>query len=134
MANFVGTATTITFGTSAFTAELLGLSGNDISREDIDITHMGSTIYREFMPSNLVDGGSVDMEILWDPDDQPPVEAVAETITITFPSALANGATLVFTGYVSSWSWGSPLEDKMTANFTMKVDGKTDPAWTDASA
>ncbi len=130
----VGTGTTITFGTSAFTAELLSLSGNDISREDIDVTHMGSTIYREFIPSALIDGGSVDMEILWDPDDQPPIEGVAETITIEFPSPLTTGAKLVFTGYVNSWSWGGPLEDKMTANFTMKIDGLTDPVWSVASA
>ncbi len=133
MATFVGTATTIAFGTSSFTAELLGLDGNDISREDIEVTHMGSTNYKEFIPSNLVDGGAVDMEILWDPDNQPPVVGVAETITITFPSALAVGAKLVFTGYVNSWSWGAPLEDKMTANFTMKVDGKTDPVWSIAA-
>ena len=131
----VGTGTTIAFGTSSFTAELLSLNGNDISREDIDVTHMGSTVYREFQPSDLVDGGTIDMELAFDPDEQPPVLAVAETITITFPSSLANGATFVFTGYVNSWSWADPLEDKMTASCTIKVDGKgTAPAWTDASA
>lgn len=130
----IGTGTTIAFGTSSFDAELLSLNGNDISREDIDVTHMGSTAYREFMPSDLVDGGSIDMEIMFDPDEQPPINAAAETITITFPTSLASGATFVFTGYVNSWSWGDPLEDKMTAQLTIKVDGKTDPEWTVASA
>lgn len=130
----IGTGTTIAFGTSSFDAELLSLNGNDISREDIDVTHMGSTAYREFMPSDLVDGGSIDMEIMFDPDEQPPINAAAETITITFPTSLASGATFVFTGYVNSWSWGDPMEDKMTAQLTIKVDGKTDPEWTVASA
>ncbi len=131
----VGTATTIVFGTSAFTAQVESINGNDISREDIDVTHMGSTVYREFIPSELVDGGSIDMEILFDPNEQPPILAAPETITITFPipSGGAAGATFVFTGYVNAWTWTDPLEDKMMASITIKVDGKTDPAWTNSS-
>ncbi len=129
----VGTGTTIVFGTSSFSAELLSINGNDISREDIDVTHMGSSAYKEFMPSDLIDGGSIDIEIAFDPDAQPPIAAAAETITITFPipAGSASGATFVFTGYINTWSWTDPLEDKMTATATIKVDGKgTDPAWT----
>lgn len=131
----VGTGTTIAFATSSFSAEILSVNGNDISREDIDTTHMGTTNYRTFMPSDLVDGGSIEMEINFDPDAQPPVTAVPEQITITFPipSGSSNGATLVFSGYVNNWSWSDPLEEKMTATMTIKVDGNTEPAWTDAS-
>lgn len=129
----VGTGTTIVFGTSSFTAELLSVNGNDVTREDIDATHMGSTGYREFNPARLVDGGSIEMEFGFDPDDQPPVTGVAETITITFPlpSGGATAATFVFTGYINAWSWGAPLEENMTGTATIKVDGKgTAPAWT----
>ena len=57
----VGTATTIAFATSSFSAELLSLNGNDISRDDIDITHMGSTVFKEFMPGDLQDGGMIEI-------------------------------------------------------------------------
>lgn len=132
----IGTGIAIAFGTSSFSAELLALNGNDISREDIDTTHMGTTAYRTFMPSALVDGGTIEMEFGFDPDEQPPIEAAPETITITFPlpSGMSTAATLAFTGYINSWSWGAPLEDKMTGTATMKVDGLTDPVWTDAAA
>jgi len=132
----VGTGTTIAFATSSFTAELLALNGNDITRADIDVSHMGSTAYMEYQPGALVDGGSIDIEIGFDPDVQPPVSAAAETITITFPVASGNssGATFVFTGYVNTWSFAVPLEDRMTATATIKVDGKgTAPAWTDGA-
>lgn len=128
----VGTGTTVAFGTSSFTAEVLSVNGNDISREDIETTHMGTTNYRTFMPSDLVDGGSVDMEIAFDPDSQPPFTAAAETITITFPlpAGQSTPADVEFSGYVSSWSWSDPLEERMTADITIKVDGETEPTWT----
>lgn len=127
----VGTATTIVFATSAFSAEVMSLNGSDITREDIDVTHMGSTAWKEFQPSDLADGGAIEMEIHFDPDEQPPIAGAAETITITFPvpAGGAAGATFIFTGYVSSWSWTAPLEEVMTAEITIKVDGKTAPAW-----
>jgi hypothetical protein len=128
----VGTATTITFGTSGFTADVVSLNGSDITREDIDVTHLGSTGYMEFQPANLSDGGSIEMEIHFDPDAQPPHQADPETITITFPLPPGgiSPATFVFTGYVNSWSWEVPLEEVMTAEVTIKVDGKTLPVWT----
>ncbi len=128
----VGTGTTIVFGTSSFTAEILSVNGNDISREDVPTTHMGTTNYHTFMPSKLVDGGSIEMEIAFDPDSQPPITAAAETITITFPlpSGQSTAANLAFSGYVNSWSWSDPLEERMTANITIKVDGESEPAWT----
>jgi len=131
-----GTGTTIAFGTSSYSTEILSISGNDITREDIDVTHMGSTNYREFIPGDLVDGGTIEMEILLDPDDQPPIAGAAETITITFPipSGSSNGATLAFTGYINAWSWTAPLEETMSGTITIKIDGKgTEPNWTDAS-
>lgn len=130
----VGTGITIAFGTSSFTAEVLSINGNDISRTAVDVTHMGSS-RMEFMPGDLVDEGSIDLEIGLDPDVQPPISGVAETITITFPipAGDSNGATLVFTGFVTDWSFAVPLEDKMTATVTIKSDGLTAPQWTDAS-
>lgn len=132
----IGTTTTIAFATTSFTAELIGLNVNDITRPDIDVTHMGSTIYREFLPGKLADGGMVEMEIGFDPDTQPPILEDPEVITITFPlpDGMATAAKVVFTGYVNSWSAGLPLEDKMTATISIKVDGITAPVWSVAAA
>lgn len=130
-----GTGATIVFGTSAFTAEIMSMSGNDISRADIDDTHLTTTGYRTYIPSDLLEGGTVEFEFAFDPDSQPPIDGAAETITITFPipAGDSSGATLAFTGYINNWSWSVPLEEKMTGSATIKVDGKTDPVWTDAA-
>lgn len=127
-----GTATTIAFGTSSFTAEVISINGSDITREDIDVTHLGSTSYMEFQPAKLADGGTIEMEIHFDPDAQPPILGAAETITITFPlpAGQATPADLEFTGYVNSWGFEVPLEEVMSAEITIKVDGKTAPVWT----
>lgn len=132
----VGTGTTITFGTSSFTAEVLNVNGVDVSRQPIDVTHMGSTGFREFIPTRLVDPGGAQVEILFDPNSQPPINQPAETITVTFPvpSGDSSGATLQFSGFVTDWDWGDPLEDKITANLTLKADGKAvKPTWTASS-
>jgi hypothetical protein len=129
----VGTGTTIAFGTSGFTAEVMSVAGNDITREDIEVTNMASTNYREFIPSKLVDAGSIEMEISFDPNSQPPIAGAAEVITITFPlpAGGATPATLVFSGYVNSWSWTSTMEEKMEGTITIKIDGNSsEPAWT----
>ena len=87
------------------------------------------------MPSSLVEGGTVDFEFSFDPNSQPPIAAAAETITVTFPIPAGDsaGATLIFTGYINSWTWGAPLEDKMTGSATIKVDGLTGPTWAASS-
>ena len=128
----VGTGTTIVFGTSGFSAEVMTINGNDITREDIETTHMGTTGYKTYIPGDLVEGGAIEMEINFDPDAQPPITGVPETITITFPLP-AGGITpadVEFSGYVNSWSWADPMEEKMTADVSIKVDGVTDPVWT----
>lgn len=130
----VGTGCTITWGTSTFSPELLDLSQGDIARTVVDISDMGTTGARRKMAGDLYDAGELEVEILFDPDDVPPVTAAAETITITFPvpAGKTTGAKVAGTGFISNWRWGAPLEDRMTASFTITWDGATDPAWTDS--
>lgn len=126
-----GTGITIGFGTSNFTAEIMSVNGSGITRPSIDTSHHGST-ERTFIPGDLVDNGTVDVEINFDPDEQPPIDEAPETVTITFPTALDNGATLVGSAFVTDWEWGGPLEDKLTASFTLKWAGAV--TWTDESS
>ena len=129
----VGTGLAIVFGTSGFTAEITDVNGQGISRESINTSHHGSTIYHAFMPSDLVDPGELTMEFSFDPDEQPPVTSATETITITFPlpAGGVTAATLAASGFVTSWEWGAPLEEKMTATATIKWTGT--PVWTDST-
>ena len=134
----VGMGTTIAFATSAFTASITNVDSSDITRNVIDKTHLSTTGSREKMPGDLVDEGDVTFQFQFDPDAQPPIGAAAESITITFPvpAGKSTGATLIGTGFISSWTWGGiDAEDSslMTGTGVITWDGATPPAWTDSA-
>lgn len=131
----IGTGCTIGFSASSFTAEITGINGSDISREAIDTSHMGTTGEKTKLPGDLFDAGSVEFEIAFKPGEEPPIADAPETLTVTFPLASgdATPANVAGTGFCTGWSWGAPLEDKMTATFTWTWDGGTGPTWTPAA-
>ena len=129
----VGTGITISFGTSSFSAEFLNVSQSGITRVAIPTSHLGTTSRHTFMPGDLVDEGEFTAEFAFNPNNQPPISGAAETITITFPvpSGSSNSATAAFSGFCTGWEWTGSLEEKMTANLTIKISGTV--TWVDAS-
>jgi len=128
----------LTFATSTVDSVTLGIlsgSRSAVTVTDIDTSHIGTSgDNMTFIPADLVDGGTYDFDVMYDPDDD--VDAlvgVSQTITVTYPvpSGKSNGATVAFTGYINSWSQELPLDDKMTASISIKV--ATDPTHTAAS-
>lgn len=132
MAADVGTGTTITFASSGFTAQITNVSLSDIQRASVDITHMGSTT-KEYMPGDLVDWGSIEIEILFDPDTWPPIDQAAETVTVTFPipSGKSSGATAYGSGFLTKESGTVGLEEAMKMSCTLKWAGAV--SFTDAA-
>lgn len=129
----VGTGTSITFGTSGFDANLLSIDGPSSTRESVETSHMGTTGDHTFMPADLVDRGEVSLTFEFDPDKEPPIDQAAETITITWPvpSGSSNGATWQFTGFMTDYSPGAAIDERMEASATIKISG--DINFTDAS-
>lgn len=129
----ITTGATVVFGTSAFSAELMSVGLPGVTRQSIDTTHMGTTVARTFIPSDLIDWGELEIEFAFDPDNEPPMDGVAETITITFPipSGGIGGATIAGSGFFTNFSMTGPLEEKMTATATIKWSG--DLTWTDST-
>lgn len=130
----LGTGTTIVFGTSSFAAQLTNaqpVSGG--VRAPHQTSHMGTTVAHTFIASKLIDWGELAIDFWFDPDNEPPLDAAAETITITcpIPSGQSNGATLVGTGFLIGYDNVIPLEELMTASAVIKWSG--DLAWTDSS-
>lgn len=121
----VGTGTTIVFGTSAFSADLLSVNSSGMTREAFETSHMGTTSDMTFSPKNLVDNGTIDIEFAFDPDAQPPIAGAVETVTITFPlpDGGISAATLVGSGFITDFSFGAELEERMTATATLKWSG-----------
>lgn len=148
MANVLGHGTTITFGTSAFTATLTNLSGPNMSIDDVDVSHMGTTLrVKEYTPG-MLEPGEISCDVLFDPSqlkDAPPFSdnyiasgwsnaaSETESITIQWPPAAGEttGAKTVFDGYIKSIEPTTPLDGVVTASMTVKVSGI--PVFTAAS-
>lgn len=123
-----GFASTITFQ-SGFFAQILSMSWDGISRPAINTTHMGSTAatatnfgVATYIPGKVTDPGALTVEFHFNPDTNPPIDAVAETITIGFPGS-ATPATWAGSGFMTDFSLIDPLDDKMTARATLKFSG-----------
>lgn len=115
-----GFGITITWATSSFTAEITDATLPEQIREAIQTSHTETTDgEKTFIPSDLVDGGELQYEINFDPEESPPMGASAENITVAF----ASGADWQFSGFMTSYAPTAPLEDRMTASVTVKVSG-----------
>jgi hypothetical protein len=125
-----GTGTTIVFGTTGFTADILSLTPSGRERGEYETTHMGTTGSKTWSPVKLIDEGSLDMAYNFDADYEPPIKLAPETVTITFPipAGSSTGATLVGSGFLTGDSWSSELEEKMTGGATLRWAGPV--TWT----
>jgi len=127
-----GHGATIVFGTSSFTSEVVSIDWSGITRDPIDATHLGSVAPTasefggmEFIPPDLADSGELSVEIHTDPDKIPPVNLVAETITITFPKVPADTSATIWagTGFVTGYSANITSGEKMTTTMIIKISG-----------
>lgn len=128
-----GHKATIAFTTSAFTASFTKIGGFEMSRESLDTSHLGTTSYRTKRPGDLVDCGQFECEFFYGADVQPPITAVAETVTITLPdstSGSGSGATIVGSGYISSFTTPDLVSDQMMVA-TMTVVWAGQPTFND---
>ena len=119
MTAFISTGIAITFATG-FLAEILDVSGPNTSRENQNVSHMGTTDWHEFLPTKLTDAGELSVDLHFNPGTTPPWGDANEAIEITFPDT----STWTFQGHLSSFEPGAPLEEKMTASVTIKVSGE----------
>lgn len=128
-----GFGVTITFATSFF-AQVTNVKWSGMSRKSIDTTHSGSSGgAATFIPSDIEDYGELQVELLFNPNDTPPIASAAETVTVTFPvpSGSTNGATWAATGFLTNFETDVPIDDRMTATATIKFSGIV--TFTDAS-
>lgn len=132
-ANRTGHGASIAFTTSAFVASFRSIGSFEMSRPDIDTSHLGSTTYRSFTPGDLIDAGEFQCEFLYNADTPPPYSAIPETITISLP--FSNGASttkaqIAGSGYISKWSSPELATDVLQLS-TMTIKWAGGPTFTD---
>ena len=101
-----GHGASLTFGTSAYSFSWTSITQSEITREEVNDTHLGSTSVT-YRPGDLTDFGTFQCNFLWDQDvaePRPSTTTAGETITITYPIAPGNSSatTKAGTGFVTS--------------------------------
>lgn len=120
-----GFGVTITFS-STFLASITNVEWSGISRKAIATTHAGTSAgAATFLPSDIEDYGELKVDLLFNPNDAPPITGAAETVTVTFPiPAGGNTAcTWAASGFLTDFQVGVPIDDVMTATATIKFSG-----------
>lgn len=127
-----GTGTTIAFGTSSWSSRVTTINHENVSREAFDTTYMGTAApgandfgNATFVPSDISDAGEFVIECFLSPQQEPPIDQPAETITLTFPTASGDstGTIYSFSGFATNLGSGVPHNGLMTHRMTVKVSG-----------
>lgn len=117
MAVGLGTGTTITFATSGFAMQLVGISDFSISREVKDKTHMGTTTGgpRNKEPGKFIEV-TLNADFHFDPALSIPITAAEEVVTVDFAGS---GNTWTGNAFMSQISAGAQIEEMMTLSTTL---------------
>jgi len=129
----LGTGITIVFPDSGFAAEIVDMGISGISRSMSDTTHLatpqaasGSHGSKTFLPGDLSDGGVLEIEGHFNPDDGIPIESPSEQVTINWPdnAGVSAAAKWEFPGAMFDFNITGPLEDKMGFTASVKALGE----------
>jgi hypothetical protein len=121
----LGFGSSITFS-SGFCAAITDVKIGGLSREAVDVTSFASAGgYKEFIPSSLIDAGSLDVELNYDNDVAPPIAGAVETITVTFPlkTGESTAANISCSGFMTDSEESVPMDDKLSQSITIKFTG-----------
>ena len=114
-------------------AEVTDISGPTLSRDTIDMTHHQSpNRWREFI-KNVKDGGEVTFSINYIPTNATHAtgtgvladfanDTTNDTWTLVFPDSGAT--TWTFPGFITKFTPKEPVDDKLSADLTIKVSGQ----------
>ena len=134
-----GNSATIAFATTAFTASWTEFDLGNETLDALESSHLATTNYKTFVPSDLKDGGTITGTFFWDQSFSTfPSTGTAETVTVTFPlkSGESTAATFAATGFISDIKRPTVVNgDLMMGELTVQLDGvTTEPTFTAGSA
>ena len=131
MTDRTGFGTTIAYSTDGGTTytDIGGIhdtiSGPELSADAVEVTdHDSADGWREYI-GGLKDAGEVGFKVNWDPADTQHDALVAQVGNvidwkITFPDG---ASTATFQGIMTNYTPDVPLDDRMTAEITIKITG-----------
>lgn len=110
-----GTGATLTFATSAFTAQLIDLDWSGRSRDALKSTHMGTTGSHTYIPADLVDGGELSITAYFDCTDNTAtlLGAAAENVTVGWAANRSWAASMFCTEIGASAKIGETMQQTL---------------------
>ena len=124
-----GQGITLSFAAISVTLNLLDVSQDGATVEDINTSDQGTTGYETYVGSTLVEGGTYTWAINWNLLDQSALYAAmgtSDTMTATYPKSVstatsaANDAVPI---YINSISKNGAKGDLIKGSITFKVAG-----------
>lgn len=133
MTTYIGKTTTIA-DSSGNIANVDAIGDLSLTADEIEDTVYGTGGWKTFV-QGLKDAGTFDLTVNYDKDmsgntrlTQAFVSGGSAQYTITFPDS----STLLFTAFVSGVGIAIPKDEKVQRTFTLRIDGKTAPAFSEA--
>lgn len=137
MAVNTGTGATLTLGGSAFVANIVSITGVEITRESIDTTNLGvSGDYMTSIPADLLELGELEVTFNWDDTaGGPDPTGAAASAVLTWPQgANTTAANLTGTAFVTSVKYPDfEVNGLQVGVAKLKYDGATGPTYTAAT-
>lgn len=124
-----GNQTSITFGASAWSENITSIKWSGMERASLETSHLATSDWKTFIPASLTDPGELEIEFQLDPDNPPPINGDAETVTVTFPKYNSNnssGAKFAGTAFCTKWDpiGGAENENIQMSTLTLKYSGE----------
>ena len=135
MTTYIGKTTTIADSVGAI-ANVDAIGDLSLTADEIEDTVYGAGGWKTFV-QGLKDAGTFDLTVNYNKDmsentrlTQAFVSGDSAQYTITFPDS----STLIFTAFVAGIGIAVPKDEKVQRTFTLRIDGKTAPAFSEASS
>jgi len=135
MTTYIGKTTTIADSVGAI-ANVDAIGDLSLTADEIEDTVYGAGGWKTFV-QGLKDAGTFDLTVNYNKDTsgntrltQAFVSGDSAQYTITFPDS----STLIFTAFVAGIGIAVPKDEKVQRTFTLRIDGKTPPVFSEASS
>lgn len=135
MTTYIGKTTTIADSVGVI-ANVDAIGDLSLTADEIEDTVYGAGGWKTFV-QGLKDAGTFDLTVNYNKDmsgntrlTQAFVSGDSAQYTITFPDS----STLIFTAFVSGIGIAVPKDEKVQRTFTLRIDGKTPPVFSEASS
>ena len=130
-----GNGASVAFSVTTGVGNATQITMNEITVEDVETSHLGTTNYKTFRAADLSDAGEIVVETQWAADaSDVPSRGAEEVITVTWPihtSGNTQAATFVADGYIKSVKLPDFANGELQlATITFKLNGEdTEPAY-----